>query len=58
MLALFVANLIWVFIGAGYVFKGVETLIARYLIHVAPSLMLLTFVSAYWLSITPKNIFQ
>ena len=42
--ALFIANMIWVLIGAGYVFVEVEVLIARYLIHVAPSLLLLTFV--------------
>ena len=53
--ALFVANLIWVMIGTGYVFVGVEVLIARYLIHVAPSLMLLAFVGVYWLSVTPST---
>jgi hypothetical protein len=53
--ALFIANLIWVLIGAGYVFVEVEVLIARYLIHVAPSLMLLTFVGVYWLFVTPSN---
>ena len=55
MPALFISNLIWVVIGAGYVYVGVEVLIARYLIHVVPSLMLLTFVGVYWLSITPKK---
>ena len=53
--ALFIANLIWVLIGTGYVFVEVEVLIARYLIHVAPSLMLLTFVGVYWLSVTPST---
>jgi hypothetical protein len=53
--ALFVANLIWVMLGTGYVFVGVEVLIARYLIHVAPSLMLLAFVGVYWLSVTPST---
>ena len=58
MPALFVTNLIWAVIGAGYVFVGVEVLIARYLIHVAPSLMLLTFIGVYWLSITPTKTYQ
>ena len=58
MPALFVTNLIWVVIGAGYVFVEVEVLIARYLIHVAPSLMLLTFIGVYWLSITPTKTYQ
>jgi len=53
--ALYIANLIWVLIGTGYVFVEVEVLIARYLIHVAPSLMLLTFVGVYWLSVTPST---
>jgi hypothetical protein len=53
--ALFIANLIWVLIGTGYVFVEVEVLISRYLIHVAPSLMLLTFVEVYWLSVTPST---
>ena len=53
--ALFIANLIWVLIGTGYVIVEVEVLISRYLIHVAPSLMLLTFVGVYWLSVTPST---
>jgi len=33
----------------------VEVLISRYLIHVAPAIMFLTFIGVYWLSFTPKN---
>jgi len=55
IIPLFITNLIWVLIGTGYVFVEVEVLIARYLIHVAPSLMLLTFVGVYWLSVTPST---
>ena len=56
--ALFITNLIWLVIGAGYVFVTVESLISRYLIHVAPSLMLITFIGVYWLSIPPKKLFH
>ena len=53
--ALFVSNLILVVFGLGYVYLTVEVLIARYLIHVAPAIMFLTFIGVYWLSFTPKN---
>ena len=56
--ALFFTNLIWVLIGAGYVFFEVESLISRYLIHVAPSLMLMTFLGVYFIFFIPKNISQ
>ena len=56
--ALFITNLIWLIIGAGYIFVTVESLVSRYLIHVAPSLMLITFIGVYWLYIPPKNLFH
>ena len=55
MPALFVSNLILVVFGLGYVYLAVEVLIGRYLIHVAPAIMLLTFIGVYWLSLAPKN---
>ena len=48
--SLYLVNLIWVLIGVGYVFVEVEVLIARYLIHVTPSLMIMTFLGVYWLA--------
>jgi len=56
--ALFLTNIIWVIIGAGYVFISTEKLISRYLIHVAPSLMLINFIGVYWLYSTPKKLFH
>jgi len=56
--ALFITNLIWLIIGSGYIFVTVESLVSRYLIHVAPSLMLITFIGVYWLYIPPKNLFN
>ena len=56
--ALFVSNLILVVFGLGYVYLAVEVLISRYLIHVAPAIMFLTFIGVYWLSFTPKNKLQ
>ena len=53
--SLFVSNLILVVFGLGYVYLAVQVLIARYLVHVVPSIMVLTFVGVYWLSFTPKN---
>ena len=53
--ALFVSNLILVLFGLGYVYLSVEVLIARYLTHVVPSIMFLTFIGVYWLSFIPKN---
>jgi len=53
--ALFVSNLILVVFGLGYVYMAVEVLIARYLVHVVPAIMFLTFIGVYWLSFTPKN---
>ena len=53
--ALFVSNLILVVFGLGYVYLALEVLIARYLTHVVPSIMFLTFIGVYWLSFTPKN---
>jgi len=53
--ALFVSNLILVVFGLGYVYLAVEVLISRYLIHVAPAIMFLTFIGVYWLSFNPKN---
>ena len=41
--------------GLGYVYLALEVLIARYLTHVVPSIMFLTFIGVYWLSFTPKN---
>ena len=55
MPALFVSNLILVLFGLGYVYLSVEVLIARYLTHVVPSIMFLTFIGVYWLSFIPKN---
>ena len=55
MTALFVSNLILVVFGLGYVYLALEVLIARYLTHVVPSIMFLTFIGVYWLSFTPKN---
>ena len=54
--ALFLTNLIWVVIGAGYIFIAVESLIARYLIHVVPSLMLISFLGVYWSTFFPKKL--
>ena len=51
MPALFVSNLILVVFGLGYVYLAVEVLIARYLIHVVPAIMFLTFIGVYWLSL-------
>ena len=56
--ALFVTNLILVVFGLGYVYLSVEVLIARYLTHVVPSIMFLTFIGVYWLSFIPKNKLQ
>ena len=53
--ALFVSNLILVVFGLGYVYLALEVLIARYLTHVVPSIMFLTFIGVYWLSFIPKN---
>tara|TARA_Y100001970_G_scaffold167866_1_gene205368 strand:- start:3550 stop:5172 length:1623 start_codon:yes stop_codon:yes gene_type:complete len=56
--ALFFTNLIWFVIGAGFIFLTVDSLISRYLIHVAPSLMLITFIGVFWICINPKKIPQ
>ena len=53
--AFFVSNLILVVFGLGYVYLAVEVLIARYLTHVVPSIIFLTFIGIYWLSFNPKN---
>ncbi len=53
--AFFVSNLILVVFGLGYVYLAVEVLIARYLTHVVPSIIFLTFIGLYWLSFNPKN---
>jgi len=53
--SLFLACFLWFLVGAGYIFLRVQVLIGRYLIHVAPALMMMTFLGVYWMFHSAKQ---